>query len=449
MLERRSIQEPQPVADTAEPLTPAYVYDVLKRRVLYFAVPFLLILGIGSAITVLLPAQYFSSGTILVEAQEIPTDLVRPTVAALANDRIQVIQQRIMTRDNLLALAKKFHLSPGWREKLSGTEIVDFIRNRTAIEPADDLKLRNKKKNAIAYTVGFQYEQPDTAAKVANELVTMILKEDVRSRTDFASETTRFIATEVKRLEGQLRANDEKISAFNQARINSLTDSNQLDSAKELTTLRAQLLLLSATYSSAHPDIVALKKKIKALEKAGVKPDIQTSQTNADGSTVTQPLGLDALLAQRETLKEELNRASQKLSAAHLGENLERGQHSERLEVIEQPTLPTKPVSPNRPKIFAVVIALAVMAGAGLALGTEKLDQSIYCRADLGSLVESQLIVSIPYISTIAEKRRNKIRKITVTASILIAMVAVATTIYFLVPNSDIFFYKLMAKLSG
>jgi uncharacterized protein involved in exopolysaccharide biosynthesis len=449
MLERRSIQEPQPVADTAEPLTPAYVYDVLKRRVLYFAVPFLLILGIGSAITVLLPAQYFSSGTILVEAQEIPTDLVRPTVAALANDRIQVIQQRIMTRDNLLALAKKFHLSPGWREKLSGTEIVDFIRNRTAIEPADDLKLQNKKKNAIAYTVGFQYEQPDTAAKVANELVTMILKEDVRSRTDFASETTRFIATEVKRLEGQLRANDEKISAFNQARINSLTDSNQLDSAKELTTLRAQLLLLSATYSSAHPDIVALKKKIKALEKAGVKPDIQTSQTNADGSTVTQPLGLDALLAQRETLKEELNRASQKLSAAHLGENLERGQHSERLEVIEQPTLPTKPVSPNRPKIFAVVIALAVMAGAGLALGTEKLDQSIYCRADLGSLVESQLIVSIPYISTIAEKRRNKIRKITVTASILIAMVAVATTIYFLVPNSDIFFYKLMAKLSG
>jgi uncharacterized protein involved in exopolysaccharide biosynthesis len=449
MLERRSIQEPQPVADTAEPLTPAYVYDVLKRRVLYFAVPFLLILGIGSAITVLLPAQYFSSGTILVEAQEIPTDLVRPTVAALANDRIQVIQQRIMTRDNLLALAKKFHLSPGWREKLSGTEIVDFIRNRTAIEPADDLKLQNKKKNAIAYTVGFQYEQPDTAAKVANELVTMILKEDVRSRTDFASETTRFIATEVKRLEGQLRANDEKISAFNQARINSLTDSNQLDSAKELTTLRAQLLLLSATYSSAHPDIVALKKKIKALEKAGVKPDIQTSQTNADGSTVTQPLGLDALLAQRETLKEELNRASQKLSAAHLGENLERGQHSERLEVIEQPTLPTKPVSPNRPKIFAVVIALAVMAGAGLALGTEKLDQSIYCRADLGSLVESQLIVSIPYISTIAEKRRNKIRKITVTASILIAMVAVATTIYFLVPNSDIFFYKLMARLSG
>jgi uncharacterized protein involved in exopolysaccharide biosynthesis len=143
MLERRSIQEQNPVADSGQPLTPAHLYDVFKRRAFYFAIPFLLILAIGSAITALLPAQYLSYGTILVESQEIPSDLVRPTVAALANDRIQVIEQRIMTRDNLLQLAKKFHLSPGWREQLSGTEVVDFIRNRTEIKAEGSAKKCN------------------------------------------------------------------------------------------------------------------------------------------------------------------------------------------------------------------------------------------------------------------------------------------------------------------
>ena len=68
--------------------------------------------------------------------------------------------------------------------------------------------------------------------KVANELVTMILREDVRSRTEFASETTRFLAKEVKRLESQLAANDAQIAALNQARMDALTDTS-LDEEKD------------------------------------------------------------------------------------------------------------------------------------------------------------------------------------------------------------------------
>jgi uncharacterized protein involved in exopolysaccharide biosynthesis len=448
MLERRStsIQEQRPVAETGQPLTPAYLYDVLKRRPFYFAIPFLLILAIGSAITALLPAQYLSQGTILVASQEIPTDLVRPTVAALANDRIQVIEQRIMTRDNLLAIAKKFPLTPGWQERLSGTEVVDFIRKRTEIKPAE-LKLKGRKKYDIAFNVGFLYEQPAIATKVANELVTMILNEDVRSRTEYASETTRFLAKEVKRLEDQLHINDAKIAEIQKSRLDALADTSPLGDEKDLAALKAKLLVLGATRSSTHPDVIALKRSIKALEKSAAAANVNAG-TASDG-TNNKPLGLDALQTQRESLKVQLAVATQKLSAARLGESLERGQHSERLEVIEQPTLPGKPVSPNRPKIFAVVFVMAIMAGAGLVIGAEKLDQSIYRRADLASLIDSHLIVSIPYISTIAETRHKKIRNMTIVASVLIAILAGVTVIYFVLPDADIFLYKLMPKMFG
>src|ERR1700757_1057704 len=93
----------------------ACMLDVLKRRLYYFIIPFLLILTIGALITAAWPAKYLSQSKILISSQEIPTDLVRPTVATLSNERIQYIEQRIMTRDNLVMIAKKFNLSMGWQ----------------------------------------------------------------------------------------------------------------------------------------------------------------------------------------------------------------------------------------------------------------------------------------------------------------------------------------------
>src|SRR5664279_3926325 len=188
MLDSKTFQEHRPDEDHRQGLTPSSVYAILKRRAFHFAIPFLLISVIGSLITIAWPSRYISAGTILISSQEIPSDFVRPTIAALANDRIQFITQRITTRDNLLAIAKKYQLAPDWLGRMSGTELVDFIRSRITIKTAED-KLecapgkpcqqgpQNKKKDAIAFSVGFDYERPQIATRVANDLVTMILGE--------------------------------------------------------------------------------------------------------------------------------------------------------------------------------------------------------------------------------------------------------------------------------
>jgi uncharacterized protein involved in exopolysaccharide biosynthesis len=445
MLERQSYQEHRMEEDIGQVLSPSYFYEILKRRALFFLIPFLLILAIGSLITAVWPAIYLSQGTILVQSQEIPSDLVRPTVGALANDRIQVIEQRIMTRDNLVAIAKKFQLSPGWQERVSGTEIVDFIRKRAIIKPAE-LKLQGQRKDAIAYTVGFEYERPEIAAKVANELVTMILDEDVRSRTGFAAETTKFLAQEVKRLENQLSLNDAQISELKSRAGGVPSD----ESAAAIAALKAELLAKSATYSDSHPDIIALKRKIAALEKssAATNAKANTALSRNTISANSNPIGLDSLQTQRLSIKDELNKATQKLSAARLGENLERGQHSERLEVIEQPTMPQKPISPNRPKLFGIVIAIALMAGGGSAFGVEMLNQSIRRKSDLFSLIDSHLIVTVPYISTRRELQRKKNRfKISIGIAVAVVLAGLVILIYVL-PPLDVLFDKIIKLLA-
>jgi len=430
MLQTQAYQRGHQDGESEQALTPAYLYDVLKRRALYFAVPFVTVLTIGTIVTLAWPARYLAQGTILVQSQEIPSDLVRPTIAALANDRIQIIEQRVMTRDNLLAIAKKYQLTSGWLERVSGTEIVDFIRKRTIIKPSEQ-KLETRKKEAIAFTIGFEYERPDIATKVANEFVTMLLSEDVRSRTEFAAQTTRFLGQEVTRLEGRLSSVDTQIGAIKKAR--GIGDTGELDTQKQLSALRAELSIKSATFSNSHPEILALKRKIAAMEKTTLDP-AQNGGAN-----------LDTLETQKATIVEELNKATQKLSAARLGENLEKGQHSERLEVIEQPTVPQKPVSPNRPKIFVAVFALAVMTGGAMVFAAEMLNQSIRRSADLFGLIDRQMIVSIPYIATRAEIKRRGNKKKRAVGLIAGAALAGIALLFFVLPPIDLLFDKVVA----
>ncbi len=452
MLQRQSIQEHGPIQDQGQEssFSLGYFFEILKRRSLYFVIPFLTVLTIGSLITFAWPARYLSQGKILISSQEIPTELVRPTVSTLSNERIQYIQQRIMTRDNLLALAKKFNLSMGWQGLVSGSEIVDFIRDRTVIKPSE-VTLQGEKKQAIAFTIGFEYEQPQTATRVANELVTLILNEDVRTRTNFASETTKFLEKEVKRLEDQLGTINNDI--VERQKLSSASSEDPADDARNLAGLKAQLAVKSANFSENHPDIRTLKRQIQALEKA-TSPSLKTT-TGGDGATPEKdvvagnlnPLGMDTLLTQRNGLRQELNTATGKLAAARLGENLERGQHSERLEVLEQPTLPKKPTSPNRPKIFAFVFAFALMAGGGLLVGSEMLNPAIRRSTDLLSLVDGHLIVSIPLIKTQEELRRKKSKRLYWVGALLVVVVIALVAIFFVLPPLDTLFDKVMIML--
>src|SRR5665213_590092 len=475
MLQRQAFQENRPDEDSGQSLSLAYFFEILKRRTVLIAISFLTIFTIGCLIAAVWPARYLSEGKILVSSQEIPTDLVRPTVATLANERMQIIQQRIMTRNNLLAVAKKFQLTSGWHGLVTGSDIVDFIRDRAQFKPLE-LNLQGDRKAAIAFTIGFEYEQPQIALKVANELVTMVLNEDVRSRTNYASETTKFLDDEVKRAETAISEVDAQFLELRNRRtgVPDLTATSQSDDAREIAKLRAELLTKSATYSENHPDILALKRKIEAFQKptllgeltADASQKAEPSQkADASQKTVAQKTGkgdapqktaatgnmdassLDALATKRLNLITELTSARQKLTAARLGENLERGQQSERLEVIEQATLPKKPTSPNRPKIVGIAFVIAMMAAGGLVFASEALNPAIRHASDLFSVVDRHLIVSIPYISKLGEVRRRK-RTIILTIGILTALIAAGLIAsFFILPPFDILFAKIMTAL--
>ncbi len=170
---------------------------------------------------------YSSSAMILVESQRIPHDFVRSTVKVRVDQRLQIIEQRLRTTDNLLRIAKKFDLVTSPKGGIDGQPIyaLGMLNDRMLIERVAAGTRRNPE--TIAFTVSFEHENPEIAAGVANELVTFILSEDTRARTSRASETTRFLVQEQKRLEDQLKSLETEMSEFKIKNKDSLPDSLQ------------------------------------------------------------------------------------------------------------------------------------------------------------------------------------------------------------------------------
>src|SRR5690349_19329394 len=125
--------------DRSHLLHPSYYWQLLKRRWLYFLLPFVAVVVGGVGVALLLPPTYLAEGKVLVQSQQIPSELVRSTVTSAAQERIQVIQQRTMTRENLIAIADKFKLFPDKRALMSPTELVDAVKKNTKIAPVDPL----------------------------------------------------------------------------------------------------------------------------------------------------------------------------------------------------------------------------------------------------------------------------------------------------------------------
>src|SRR3981081_4314297 len=422
--------------DRSHLLRPAYYWELIKRRWAYFVIPFVAIASAGVGGALLLPATHFSEGHNLVQSQQIPTELVRPTVTSAAQERIQVIEQRTMSRDNLVAIVDKFQLFPDKRTLMSVTELVALMKKQTKIAPVDlqlDFKQRSRLENpTIVFSVGFEYSDPATAARVANELVTRILSEDLRDRRSRATDTTKFLAREVQRLEADNAALDTRIAQLRLSQ-NKPAAAGTAQPATVLSQLRSELVQKSALYSDRHPFIQSLKRQIEATEKAVTPP------VNAESGASAS---LEALVAQQEALQTTLDAASTKLAAAQLGENLEKDQQSENLEIIEQPTIPQQPIKPNRPKVAALAVLLAFMAGAGLAFVVEISDKGIRRSSDIFSIVDSQLIVSIPYIVTAAEVRRRKRRIIVFILGSVLLLIGLLIRAYLFLPPLDLMIAK-------
>jgi uncharacterized protein involved in exopolysaccharide biosynthesis len=228
---------------------------------------------------------------------------------------------------------------------------------------------------------------------------------------------------------------------------------------------------LSSHYTERHPDVRKLKEQIAKTERMKKQLASDPNAPDPTGSSTSAPLmqlqsqlkanqvemadhqhtiqqlraklgdyqgrlSQEPLLEQQladltrgyEQSKADYDSLLKKKNESALATNLEKEQQGEHFRIIDPPSLPVKPFSPNRLQLFGIGIGIGLILGIGLSVTYEVLDGSVYSEKVLKDMLPVDVIVEIPPLPTpseqIEESRRTRAEWISggvVAASVLIA----------------------------
>jgi len=315
--------------------------------------------AVASVVTVLLavfwPPTYRAMATILIEQQEIPQELVRSVITSFADQRVQVISQRVMTTQNLLALIERYKLYPDIRDKEPREVLLEKMREDIGMHMISanviDPRSGQPTHATIAFSVSYDNRSPDLALKVANDISSLYLNENLTSRTRLSEQTAAFFTEEASRQQARINELDKSLAAFKQkhhddlpelAQINiqtaERTDLDLRDAENRIAALDSQRVLLQAQLAQISPNaqvymdsgqrVFGAEDRLKSMKSqlASLRgrygpnhPDVITAEREIAGlqKEVNSEDGTADRLRQLSEAKTNLAAALQKYSPEH------------------------------------------------------------------------------------------------------------------------------------
>jgi polysaccharide chain length determinant protein (PEP-CTERM system associated) len=280
-----------------------------------FLVPF-----VGAvAVIMFLPTLHRSTATILVDRQQVPESMVRPTVTSALETRLHTINQEILSRSRLEILINQFNLYADLRRRAPLEQAIERMRRDIRLEAKSIEQKEDRKGATIAFTLSYEGRDPQTVARVTNTLASAFIEENLKARERQAAGTASFLKAQLGEVKKRLDEQEVLVSRFKKrhmgelpqqtdANLNTIerlitqvrfngdqqtrvqerreslakqfTDAASLEpgatgpeaNAQRLARLNQDLRTLRGSYSDLYPDIVRLKAEITALEREMAEP---------------------------------------------------------------------------------------------------------------------------------------------------------------------------------
>lgn len=247
---------------------------------------------------------------------------------------------------------------------------------------------------------------------------------------------------------------------------------------EKLEQMKAQLMEDLQKYTPQHPDVIRLKKEIAATEAkiaeqqrskgeltAAQKPaaidplaqlqsqfqatqleitnrqtEIKRIQADIDqyqsrlNLTPMREQQLNALTRDYDQQKKNYDSLLEKRLQSETATDLEKRQQGEQFRMIDPPSLPQKPYSPNRLALCLAGIVAGLALAAGLAFGLEWLDPKVNSKQELALVLSAPILANIPNLMTPEEQRSSRRRLVLegLAAALLLMVVPAVTAITYL-----------------
>jgi uncharacterized protein involved in exopolysaccharide biosynthesis len=325
-----------------------------RRRTTFLVVGGTVLL-VALLLAIFLPPTYRAAATILIEQQEIPQEMVRSVITSFADQRVQVISQRVMTTKNLMELIDRYNLYPKLHENSPREVLLQRIRDDISMHTisADviDPRSGHPEQATIAFSVSYQNHSPELALKVANDLTSLYLNENLTSRAQMSEQAATFLSEQAKREAAHIDELDRQFADFKEKHHQELPELLQLnvqlaqrtemdlhESENQIQALDSQRVLLEAQLAQLRPNsqvftdtgerVFGAEDRLKDLQsklamykaRYGPKhPDVLRTEREVAGleKEVDAQAGTADRLRQLSDAKAELAADQQKYSPNH------------------------------------------------------------------------------------------------------------------------------------
>ncbi|MGP9788713.1 hypothetical protein [Roseinatronobacter sp. NSM] len=411
------------------------LFAFLRRRVdmLFVAV------GLGTilaAFVALQTAPVYQSHTVLsARLNTVSGEFASMTGVQNAPARLlQLVEQRLTTRENMLALAEKYDLFVGLptQDRVDATrESVTFLsREAVAIGFSRDGMLSSVIVQARA-------DGGQKAADIANELAAMIIAETGAGREARARETLSFLREQLAQTEADLRDVAAEQRAFAALNPDAMPFNVELR--------RSELLQLTTTIQSTESEIVALESELAAQNRQGstqrrlaqLRDQLTTRQTELRNlqsrrdelepffTRVAQIERDMAAIAQREErLQDSLRDISDQIASAETNLRLETGQQIAAFEVLETATPADYPISRSRKATVLIGVLGSAILAVVVAFLYEILRPALRSAGQVERETGMRPVLVLPELVMPADRRRLRIARLSGAALFVLALTA-------------------------
>jgi polysaccharide chain length determinant protein (PEP-CTERM system associated) len=205
--------------------------DMLRRYRSWLIGPMFGGLVIAVVVAFLWPDTYVSSAIMRITPQQIAPNLLPTVLNMQLQQRLQSMQQEILSRNSLAELIQRpsLDLYRKERQRYPLEDIIQDMRTRAIkIQPVE-ISAGGQGRVASAFTISFAYPDRFKAQAVVRELVTKFTETNVTVQRNQIVTTSNFLSDELKQAKDKMDAFEGQISKFKRENQGKLPEQFQVN----------------------------------------------------------------------------------------------------------------------------------------------------------------------------------------------------------------------------
>ncbi|HWE52877.1 MAG TPA: hypothetical protein VG273_23990 [Bryobacteraceae bacterium] len=240
--------------------------DVARRHVGWIIGPTFAGLVIASVVALVMQNVYISEAVMRITPSQISSNIVASTVNQHLTERIQQMQQEILSRTSLSAIITdpRLDLYKVERSKEPMEDVIEQMKKDIGIHILE-LPGTTSDRAASAFQIQFSYPDPHKAQQVVQTLVTKFNDANVTTQHTQQQMVTSFVHDELTTARANLTALDAELTKFRIENTGKLPEESSMNIA-QLTSLQQQAATINDYLNREAQEKVQLDTHLETLQ---------------------------------------------------------------------------------------------------------------------------------------------------------------------------------------